>query len=917
MSATRWQRLETLFDEGIELEGAARAAWLAALDIDDGLRRELVAMLDADVSTGGLTARLGAAVSDATELPLSGQRLGPYRLVSELGAGGMGLVFLAERADEQFRQQVAIKLIRGLASSQAAEQLRHERQLLAELDHPNIARLLDGGETPQGQPYLVMEYVRGEPVAAAARARKLDLPARLRLVRDLAFAVHYAHQRLIVHRDIKPANVLLRDDGRPMLLDFGIAKLVDPNNLGSGLTQQWFTPAYASPEQRRGKPVSTATDIYALGLLLFELLTDTMPEPSPEGDLRAPSALVPAAQRRALRGDLDRIVLRATAAEPQARYASAEALAQDIERHLDGRPILAAPDSVRYRVGKFLRRHPFGVAAAGVAVLLLAGFAWRLVEERDRALLAEARAQEQTRTAEATTAFVANLFSAADPSQNLRGARLSPVELIDLGRTRLAESLQVPPQQRAELLSTLGEIYSGLGLQEKAAEVLEESLTLVPPEQPMIRGRILVRLGTAYEGRQLLDQASTAYEEAIALLRTLGPSDELADGLASLGLTYSRNDRDAEAETYLRESLAMRPLVEDGPSVELYNTRIYLGEALHSAGRPEEGLQEMEAGIAGLRSLLAADHPDLVDALGFYANALGRSGNYAAAEALYREMLAQRSTTFEGASQKLAVAHSGLGEMFYQQGRTQEAAKHFQAALDNSEQALGADDPSLNVDRNNLASVYEMIGDYAASEALFRKAMESIETSPDQVPQFVAQLRQNFGRTLLLGGKRDEAHALLSFPVDTRDDPGYAMQRGRQRLHLAEWERRWGSRERARALLDETDALADDIGGRESARYGQLLRTRGLVARDDGDLAAADIDLQRGRALVVDNIGDTFIGLADFDLDLADVALRRGDRTQARARLASARAILDPVLVAGAPQRTRLAELDAQLVAAR
>ena len=352
MSQARWEALERLFDEGSSLPASERADWLAALDVDAALRAQLRRMLEADLDAEqrgpALTRRFESVLVEGGAAPSAGQRLGPYRLERELGSGGMGVVFLAERSDEQFRQQVAIKLLRGHAGADAARQLRHERQILAGLVHPNIARLLDGGETADGRPWIAMEYVPGEPIATAVQRLGLPLARRIELVRDLAHAVHYAHQRLVVHRDIKPANVLLREDGRPVLLDFGIAKLVDPESRTADATQPWFTPAYASPEQRRGQPLSTATDVYALGLLLFELLTDLPPDPDPEGALRLPSS-VAAARRRALRGDLDRIVLRATAIDPARRYASAEALADDLQRHLAGRPVRAVPDSLAYR----------------------------------------------------------------------------------------------------------------------------------------------------------------------------------------------------------------------------------------------------------------------------------------------------------------------------------------------------------------------------------------------------------------------------------------------------------------------------------------------------------------------------------------------------------------------------------------
>lgn len=908
---TRWQRLEALFDEGIERQGEARSAWLASLDIDDDLRRELHAMLAADGDTrGGLTGRLGAAVADATELPLAGQRLGPYRLVSELGAGGMGLVFLAERADEQFRQQVAIKLIRGFASSTAADQLRHERQLLAELDHPNIARLLDGGETVQGQPYLVMEYVRGEPVAAAARARNLDLPTRLRLVRDLGFAVHYAHQRLIVHRDIKPANVLLRDDGRPVLLDFGIAKLVDPNNLGSGLTQQWFTPAYASPEQRRGQPVSTATDIYALGLLLFELLADTAPQPDAEGDLRAPS-LVAAAQRRALRGDLDRIVARATAAEPSARYASAEALAQDIERHLDGRPILAAPDRVGYRVGKFLRRHPFGVSAAAVGVLLLAGFAWRLADERDRALQAEAKAQAESAAAASVTDFLVGLFGEADPEKRgSAAAAMTPVELIDRGRQRLAERDDIPPAQRGRLYGTLGSIYRNLGQPEKASESLEKAIadgragnadatTLID---------LLASLSSARDLRGDYTGGEQALAEALVLVRQ-GNDDEREIGLLeSLGMLRMRTGDHSGATAALDEARTLAIQAFGERSVQRSQVDVTVAETQAAAGDVEQAVATVEQAITRLRDAFPPGAPALMAMLTTQASIYRQAGRYDDAETVLEEVLQYRGALLKDDSVLIANVHSELGSVYYDQGRTREAAEQFQRTLDVTQRVLGPDDPSLAIDYNNAASMYEEIGAFERAEPMMRKALAI--TPPDHLIE-MGSYRQNLGRLLMLRGKAEEALHYIEFPIEGEDIEIHRRQRARQLLQLADWNRRFGSVDEARSWLAQAEAKADDLGGREGGAWAAILRQRGLIALREGDFDTARSELEAAHAHWMNLFGESFIGCGEVALELADVAHRAGQREALQKWLDQAVPILDPLLAPEAELRAQMATLRA------
>ncbi|MBB5206845.1 serine/threonine-protein kinase [Chiayiivirga flava] len=914
MSATHWQRLEALFDEGIELDPSLREAWLASLDIDDALRSELRAMLAADGSTGGLTGRLGAAVADATELPLAGQRLGPYRLVSELGAGGMGLVFLAERADEQFRQQVAIKLIRGFASSQAADQLRHERQLLAELDHPNIARLLDGGETVQGQPYLVMEYVRGEPVVVAARTRGLDLPTRLRLVRDLAFAVHYAHQRLIVHRDIKPANVLLREDGRPVLLDFGIAKLVDPDNLGSGLTQQWFTPAYASPEQRRGQPVSTATDIYALGLLLFELLTDTAPQPDADGELRAPSA-VAAGHRRTLRGDLDRIVARATAGEPGARYASAEALAQDIERHLDGRPILAAPDRVGYRLGKFLRRHPFGVAAAAAAVLLLAGFAWRLVEERDRALQAEAVAQAESAAAASATDFLVGLFSEADPEKGRAAAAMTPVELIDRGRERLAERDDMPAAQRGRLLGTLGSIYRNLGQPEKATAALEQAVADArrggADRDALID--LLAALASARDLRGEYAAGIDALTEALTLARGSDDAERDINLLESLGMLRMRSGDGAGAIAALEQARSVARARFGEGSVQGAQVDVTVAETQAAGGDVDRAVATVEPAIAQLRAAMPAGAPQLMGMLTTQASIYRQAGRYDDAERILQEVLQYRSALLRNDSILIANVHSELGSVYYDQGRTQEAATQFLRTLEVNRRVLAPDDPSLAMDYNNVASMYEEIGDFERAEPMMRTALGIVEQTPDEHRLELANYRQNLGRLLMLRGKAEEALHYIGMEVEGDDLEVLRRQRARRLLQLADWNRRFGDVAQARQRLDDVEASIDDLGGREGGAWAAVLRQRGLLAQREGDLAAAQTHLEAAHAHWAGLFGETFIGCGEVALELADVALARGRRDEARRRLDEARTILDPLLVPDAALRTQLQALRERL----
>ncbi len=406
----RWNRIVALFEAAAAMPDDERVGWLdQACGDDQGLRDELRSLLASDGDARLRAAVAGVAAALVADAATVGTRLGPYRLVELLGEGGMGAVWRATRDDDAFRRDVAIKVLRtGLASADAVARFRDERQILAGLDHPGIVRLLDGGTTDSGLPYLVMEHIDGRPLADVARA--LPVPDRVGLVARIADAVQYAHQKLVVHRDLKPANVLVDAHGAPRLLDFGIARLLDEADRDAARTrtgQALLTPAYASPEQARGERATVASDVYGLGAMLYELLAGVPPQrPSTslletlraicEREPELPSIAAPAL-RRELRGDLDNITLRALQKAPGARYPSAAALAEDLRRYLDGRPVRARAATPGYRAAKFLRRHRVGVVVAGATTVALAVATAVSVVQARRAKVAADVAERQTR----------------------------------------------------------------------------------------------------------------------------------------------------------------------------------------------------------------------------------------------------------------------------------------------------------------------------------------------------------------------------------------------------------------------------------------------------------------------------------------------------------------------------------------
>jgi len=484
MTREQWQAVRNVLEPALDLAPSKRGAYLdEACAGDAALRREVESLLQADdrathaFLTGKAIDHVELSEDTAPPDTLQGRRIGPYLVLEEIGHGGMGTVYRAVRADDQFSQQVAVKAVRsGLADKLAIQRFKAERQILANLDHPNIARLLDGGATEDGRPYVVMEYIQGSPIDQYAEAHALSLHERLTLFRTVCSAVAYAHQRLVIHRDIKPANILVTADGVPKLLDFGIAKILDDPQQSAGVSigaeqtvtiVRLMTPEYASPEQVRGEPVTTATDVYSLGVVLYSLLTGRRPyvltsktaheivqavlETEPEK---------PSASNRRLRGDLDNIVLKALRKEPARRYTSVEQFSEDIRRHLDGLPVGARPDTLAYRGSKFVRRHKWAVLAAGLAVLALTGGMAATLREAYIARAERARAEQRFNDVRQLANSM--LFEVHDAIQNLPGATPARKVLVDRA-TQYLDKLAQEAKGDLSLQRELAAAYERVG----------------------------------------------------------------------------------------------------------------------------------------------------------------------------------------------------------------------------------------------------------------------------------------------------------------------------------------------------------------------------------------------------------------------------------------------------------------------
>ena len=501
MTPDSWRRVRQILEQALEVAPDRRSVYLEEVCAGDNvLRREVEALIAADQQAGtgflaGSAVEASTILAAADELTsLAGTRIGPYQIVEEIGHGGMGTVYRAVRADDQYRKEVAIKVVRGgLGDEFRLHRFLSERQILANLDHANIARLLDGGATEDGRPYVVMEYVEGRPIDEYCDQGKLPVPERLKLFRTVCSAVAYAHQRLVIHRDIKPVNILVTKDGDPKLLDFGIAKILDPEDTGVDQTvtvMRLMTPEYASPEQVRGEPITTASDVYSLGVVLYGLLTgrrpygpasrvprdivqaviETEPEKPSASVTRAETVTaqsvsetrdeIPEKLQRRLRGDLDNIVLKALRKEPERRYASVEQFSEDIRRHLEGLPVIARPDTFFYRSGKFVKRHKASVAAAITVLLtLIVGLA---ITVHETYIARAERAKAEERFNDVRKLANSLLFEVHDAIQTLPGATPARKLIVDRALQYL-DALAKEAKGDLSLQRELGAAYEKVG----------------------------------------------------------------------------------------------------------------------------------------------------------------------------------------------------------------------------------------------------------------------------------------------------------------------------------------------------------------------------------------------------------------------------------------------------------------------
>jgi len=860
--AARWARVQRIFHEALEHDGAARERFLDdACAGDATLRRELISLLAG--AEGGV---LGEPRDGPPAPDLEDSRIGPFRILRPLGHGGMGSVYLAEREGAGFTQVVALKLLRSAMllparlAPQLEERFSRERHILARLEHPGIARLIDGGYTPAGQPYLAMEYVEGLPLTDYAGRHDLGVRDRIELFLAVCEAVQYAHQRLVIHRDLKPSNILVTASAHPKLLDFGIATFAeveegsDPGT--ASRTGLWFTPNYASPEQVRRERVTTLSDLYSLGVLLYELLAGARPYEasslSPAGleelvcrripdrpSVRASNPRV----ARLLRGDLDTITLKALAKEPERRYGSVRELADDLARHLRREAVRARPDSVGYRFTTFMRRNGSMVAAGAFVVTALVGGTAAASWQASNAQRARAEAEE-------VADFLIGLFEENDPQQAPVDPALAAA-VLERGVAR-SDELVDQPTVRARLLDALGMVFLNLGRYADARRLVGQGLGLrleaYGDGHPDVAlslahlGRIRRYQGAYTESETLLRlalgiqertkghdhpevaetmsdlafvlpylgrvaEAEVLYRDVLELRRrVLGPADPgVGDAIFRVAAILRLEGRTAQAESVGREGLAFRErtMGPDHPSVGLALIAIadYVAE---DSARADEAEAMYRRGLAIQRRALGDRHFDLLHGLGNLAYLLTLGGRHDEALVLLREVLALRSELLGADHESIGAVKESIADVLAAQGRIDEALALRREGLETWRRVMGPRHPNVSGSLQGLARLYSQAGDLPAAESLLVQALAIRREASGPRHALVGLLLADLGRLNTRRGHYDEAERDLVEArsiIEAQIAPDHPDARA-VRSALADLYDAWGKPGRAAAVRE-------------------------------------------------------------------------------------------------------------------
>lgn len=928
----RWRRIDEVFTAALEKPFDEREAFVHAACGDDAdLFREVLDLLKSqddarDVlgeSATGFMEPLMPGLQDHLDRAgglVSGAVVGAYRVERELGRGGMGAVYLAERADGHVEQRVALKLIkRGMDTDDILRRFRRERQILASLEHPNIARFLDAGATEDGRPYLALEHVAGQAIDQFCDERRLNIEARLLLFQNVCKTVQYAHQNLIVHRDLKPSNILVTEEGMVKLLDFGIARLLDTDNdeqtrEGSRI----MTPEYAAPEQISGAAVTTLSDVYALGVVLYELLTGHRArdrrQVSPPAGIEAPehpSAAVsrplerrgengsmetltpdvlsarrdakPEELQRRLRGDLDMIMLKALHPEPERRYASAEAFLEDIKRHLAGLPVLAQPDSISYRLRKFVRRNRIPVVAVLLALVSLStglGIArWQASEarfERD--------------AAETVSGYIESLFDASDPFLTTESERLDTLRvnaLLDFGARQVRNDLANRPLVQARMLNVLGNVQSNLGQYDVSLPLLEEALAIQVEKLGVNHADVAEtrhNLASVYHALGRFAMADSLYQQVLKVREIVfGNAHALTiETVLGLATVFHEQGRYDEAEGLYRRAQDELQVQGETSALQLANVQIRMAELLRDRGNYEIAIQKLrdiqvpEVDASGKALLLEARR---LDALGVVFQL---AGNLEEAGQAFQSALEQAQLRLPDDHPRVTEIMGNQALLYRDLGDFDSSIELSRSILDLRRERYGFVHPEVEKSLNNLAWVLYVSGRSIEAEPISREALSASYVLYGEKHQIIADRLLNLGGIMLELNRLDDAERYYVQAIEMETEllgPAHPTL-DISRSHLAQLMRRRKNFVEAEAIYRDLVALknkrGDEVG---EAILSSLLAQ---VVREAGDFEEA-VSIYRGTLDLMEQVFDADhlrIGLAQLGLGTALMQLKRFEEAE-------------------------------------
>ena len=716
-----WEILGHLYEAASELPAEQRKTFIEDHSPNENMKKELSSLLDVEKDSttyfNALSEKLiEPAFDELIDMPPSCGKVNNYKILEKIGRGGMGSVYLAERSDKTYESHVAVKILRrGLDSDDILSRFKIERQILAQLNHPNITHLLDGGITSDGRPYFVMEYVKGKPITEYCNDNRLTIEQRIELFIRICDAIAYAHQNLVIHRDLKPGNILVTEGGIVKLLDFGIAKLIDDKrnqyHTISETGQRFMTPEYSSPEQIRGKQINTASDVYQLGLVLYKLLCDKTPftfkddslverervileqepgkpsavfakkEDSNIKDISDKRSSTPARIRKKIKGDLDTIILRALHKEPEKRFSSVVEMKEDLIRYLKGLPVQSQRDSLKYRTEKFIKRNkvPVSIASGFMLALIIFGLIYNhsITDQRNQA-------QREAMKASQVTSFLIDLFEANDPTIT-GGEDISAWELLEYGEERI-EILEGQPEVQAQMFDVTGQIYRKIGEFEKSENLLNNALEI---------------------RKELLGENHP---------ETLSNYDKL-------GLLMSDQGRFSEAESILRNVLDIRKKNDMLKDPATADTKSNLAYVIRRIGDHNEAEELYRQSLEIRQNAYGNKHELTIESMSSLGVTLLHKPDYTEGEKIFREVLELRKELLGPVHPDLAMSYNNLGALLLLVGKFEESTGMFREALDMRKKLFGDRHPKVALTTNNLAIAYGELGNYEESESYFNEAL--------------------------------------------------------------------------------------------------------------------------------------------------------------------------------------------------